>query len=164
MNTVEATFDLSDYDSDTFLNFKIDGYWLDEKLEELYPGNLYKGTVPTLLFWMEIDKERQIVWDRILPQPNSTTICPILMCPDDADFSCTLIDVEIENTGQTIKWNKIGLDKTEEFEAEKIGSKVEWFAKVKPLEFMLDEYKIMLTKFKKQFEIDNQKWNELNKQ
>jgi len=164
MNSIKGILDKSDYEIyDDFLNFQVDGYWLDEKLEELYPGKMYKGTVPTLLFWMEIEKEREIVWDRILPNERQKTICPILMCPDDADFSCTLIDAEIENTGTAIKWNKIGIDQTKEFEPEKIGSTVEWFDKVEPLEFKISEYKNMLNEFKKHFEIDKQKWQEKNR-
>lgn len=165
MNSIKGILDKSDYEIyDDFLNFQVDGYWLDEKLEEFYPGNMYKGTVPTLLFWMEIEKEREVVWNRILPDIGHKTICPILMCPDDCDFSCTLIDAEIENTGGTIKWNKIGIDRTEEFEPDKIGSTVEWLDKTQPLEFDLTEYEQMLDEFKKHFEIDKLKWEERNRE
>lgn len=161
MNSIQGILDKSDYEIyDDFLNFQVDGYWLDEKLEEIYPGNMYKGTVPTLLFWMEIEKERDVVWNRILPDKGQKTVCPILMCPDDSDFSCTLIDAEIENTGTTVKWNKIGLDRTKEFEPEKIGSTVEWFDKIEKLEFELSEYEAMLGEFKKHYEIDKLKWEE----
>ena len=164
MNSIKAILDKSDYEIfDDFLNFQVDGYWLDEKLDEIYPGNMYKGTVPTLLFWMEIEKEREIVWNRILPKVGQKTVCPILMCPDDCDFSCTLIDAEIENTGTTIKWNKIGIDKTQEFEPLMIGSTVEWFEKVKALEFKIADYSLMLDEFKKQFEIDKRNWEERNR-
>ena len=50
-----------------------------------------------------------------------------------------------------------------EFEPEKIGSTVEWFDKVEPLEFKISEYKNMLNEFKKHFEIDKQKWQEKNR-
>jgi hypothetical protein len=161
MNSIKGILDKSDYEIyDDFLNFQVDGNWLDEKLDELYPGNMYKGTVPTLLFWMEIEKEREIVWDRILPDVGNKTICPILMCPDDADFSCTLINAEIENNGTTIKWNRIGIDHTKEIEPEKIGSTVEWFDKVEPHEFTVSDYMKMLEEFKKHFEIDKQNWEE----
>jgi hypothetical protein len=164
MNSIKGILDKSDYESyDDFLNFQVDSYWLDEKLEEIYPGNMYKGMVPTLLFWMEIEKEREIVWNRILPDEGQKTICPILMCPDDADFYCMLIDAEIENTGTTIRWNRIGIDRTKEFEPEKIGSTVEWFDKVKQLEFEINEYTDMLNEFKKYFEIDKHRWEERNR-
>lgn len=161
MNSIKGLLDKSDNEIyDDYINFLIDGCWLDEKLEELYPGNGYKGTVPTLLFWMEIEEERKLVWKRILPKNGEKTICPILMCPDDADFSCTIILAEIENTGSTIKWNKIGLDQTKVFEIEKIGTTVNWFEKVQPLEFKLNDYLDMINDFKKQFEIDKVVWEE----
>jgi hypothetical protein len=164
MNSIKSILDKSDFEIyDDFLNFQVDGYWLDEKLEELYPGNMYKGTIPTLLFAMEMEKERKIVWNRILPEVGGKTICPILMCPDDCDFSCTLIDVEVENTGTTIKWNKIGIDRTKEFEPEVIGFTVEWLDKVEPLEFKIEDYRNMLDEFKKHFEIDKQNWQARNK-
>jgi hypothetical protein len=164
MNSIKGILDKSDFEIyGDFLNFQVDGYWLDEKLDELYPENDYKGIVPTLLFWMEIEKEREIVWERFLPEVGHRTICPILMCPDDCDFSCTLIVAEIENTGATIKWNGIGIDRTKDFAPEKIGSNVFWFEKVKPLEFEIEEYKKMLEAFKNQFEIDKQNWEERNK-
>lgn len=164
MNIIKGLLDKSDYKiSDDFLNFNIDGYWLDERLDDLYPNNMYKGTVPTLLFSMEIEKERQIVWSRILPNTGQRTICPILMCPDDCDFSCTLILAEIENTFSTIKWNKIGLDKTKDLDPEKVGSIVEWFDKIKPLEFNYNDYVDMIDEFKKQYEIDKLKWEERNR-
>ena len=106
MNTIKAKIDKSDYEIyDDFLNVEIDGYWLDEKLDQLYPNNFYKGLIPTLLFALEIEAEKEVVWERILPKEKSTSICPILMCPDDCDFSCTIIVAEIETSKHFIKWN-----------------------------------------------------------
>ena len=162
MNTIKVEIDKSDYGTNDFSNLKIDEFWLDEKLEELYPENMYKGLYPTLLFWMETEQERKIVWNRILPKLGEITVSPILMCPDDNDFSCTLIVAEIENCGKTIKWNRLGVDKTTEYNAEKVGSKVEWFEKINGLEFTKSEYEIMLTEFKKQYQIEKINWEKLN--
>ena len=162
MNTIKVEIDKSEYGADDFANYRIDNYWLDEKLEELYPGNFYGGTIPTLLFGMEIPKEKEVVQKRILPNENETSICPILMCPDDCDFSCTLIVAEIKNCGNTIKWNKIGIDKTTEFDAEKVGSKVEWFDKLNGFEFSKVDYDQMLAEFKRHYEIDKAEWEKRN--
>ncbi|MGV3587462.1 MAG: hypothetical protein ACO1OF_10690 [Adhaeribacter sp.] len=162
MNSIKAIVDQSDYEIyDNFLNIQIDGYWLDEKLDELYPDNMYKGLIPTLLFAMEIEKEKDTVWNRILP--NEKSICPILMCPDDRDFSCTLIVAEIENCGQSIRWNRIGIDKTTDFEPDKVGTTVEWFDNLDILEFATSQYSEMLKEFKKQLEIDKKDWEERNR-
>lgn len=164
MNSIQGFLDKSDYEIyDDFLNILVDGFWLDEKLEELYPKRMFKGMVPTLLFCLAGEAEREIVWKRILPEKGQKTICPILMCPDDCDFMCTLIVAEIENTGTTIRWNKIGLDQSEGSKPEKIGSTVEWFDKIEQLEFQVTEYVQMLDEFKINFEDDMLKWEEMNR-
>ncbi len=158
MNLIEGILDKSDYEGYwDYINFKIDNVWLDEKLDDLYPDKMYKGLIPTLVEWMERKDEKEVVWKRILPNQNETTICPILMCPDDNDFSCTIIVAEITNFGNFIKWNKLGLDKTKEWEAEKIGSQVEWFDKIKELNFETVDYIKMLDNFKERLEFDNKR-------
>ncbi|WP_350289133.1 hypothetical protein [uncultured Croceitalea sp.] len=162
MNTIKVEIDKSEYEADDFANYRIDNYWLDEKLEELYPDKFYGGTIPTLLFGMEIPQEEKVVKKRILPEVNETTICPILMCPDDLDFSCTLIVAEIQNCENTIKWNRIGIDKTTEFEPEKVGSQVKWFDKMNKLEFTKTDYLKMLSDFEKFYEIEKVEWEKRN--
>jgi hypothetical protein len=115
---------------------------------------MFKDLIPTLVSWMDNNDEKEVVWKRILPETNKVTICPILMCPDDNDFSCTLIVAEIENLGNIIRWNKLGLDQTTEFEAEKIGTTVDWFNDIVSFEFEKTDYLLMLDSFKKQNEID----------
>ena len=167
MNKIKAEKDKSEYGYDDFLNYRIDEYWLDEKLEELYPDNWYGGTIPTLSFGMEIEKEEKIVWDRILPSENQITNCPILMCPDDNDFSCTIIIAEIKNIGEVIEWNRLGIDQTQEFDPNKIGTKVNWFAKMESLKFYKSDYLKMIEDFRHKFEINKEEWQrrfeEMNK-
>jgi len=153
MNKIQCLTDKSDYEIyPDFLNFRIDDYWLDEKLEELYPKSNYRGLVPTLDFYLQREKEKQVVWQRILPDEKQTTICPILMCPDDNDFSCTLIVAEIKNCGNTIQWKRLGLDQTQEWNAEKAGTKVLWLDKFPELNFDKAEYLQTIETFKRQIE------------
>lgn len=155
MNKIEGLLDKSDYEGYwDFINYHIDGYWLDEKIDELYPGNDYRGLIPTLVYWMEREDEKAVVWKRILPEVNTTSICPILMCPDDNDFSCTLIVAEIKNLGDSIQWKKIGIDKTDNIDAEKVGSVVEWFSGFNELSFPAEEYYAMIDSFRKRMAID----------
>lgn len=152
INNIKSLLDKSDYEIyPDFLNFYIDNYWLDEKLEEHYPGQSFKGLIPTLSPCMHNDSEKEVVWNRILPNTNTSSICPILMCADDCDFSCTLIVVEIHNTGRQILWKKIGVDKTKEWEPNKIGSTVEWLNKIAPYKFCSEDYIRMLDNFRSQF-------------
>jgi hypothetical protein len=118
---------------------------------------MYKGLIPTLVAWMERKDEQEVVWKRILPKISETEICPILMCADDNDFSCTIIVAEISNCDRFIKWNKLGLDKTHEWETEKIGSNVEWFDKIGELKFETSSYIKMLDNFKKRLVFDKQR-------
>jgi len=165
VNKIEGIQDKSDYeDYWDFINYRIDGYWLDELLDELYPNNMYKGLIPTLVYWMEREAEKAVVWKRILPNENETTICPVLMCPDDNDFSCTLIVAEIRNCGDLIQWKQIGIDKTKEWDAEKVGSKVEWLDKFNELNFSKQDYLTMLETFKLRLTVDKLRIEELVKE
>lgn len=158
MNSIQGLLDISDYEGYwDYINFFIDDYWLDEKLEELYPGNMYKGLIPTLVDGMMIKAEKSVVWSRILPANGETKVCPILMCPDDLDFSCTLIVAEIENADDVIKWKRIGLDTTKSWEPEMVGSEVEWFDKISPMSFKSKDYLAMLSTFESQ--MDNKETN-----
>ncbi|MEN2413024.1 hypothetical protein [Flavobacterium mesophilum] len=155
MNKIEAIQDKSDYeDYWDFINYRIDDNWLDEKLDELYPNRMFRGLIPTLVYWMEHEEEKTVVWKRILPSENETTICPILMCPDDNDFSCTLIVAEIKNCGDLIQWKRMGIDQTREWGAEKVGSKVEWFNELEDLNFSKQDYLKMLETFTLQLTVD----------
>ena len=166
MNKIEATWDKSDYEIyDDFLNIKIDGTFIDELVDKSYPGYDYKGTVPTLIFWMQLENERKIVWNRILPRNNETTVCPILMCPDDCDFSCTIIVARITRTNSQIIWEQLGSNLTQTtFQTPQlIGTEVEWFDEIEPMTFELSDYEQMIADFYRQLKIDEQKWQELNK-
>jgi len=157
MNNIRATLDKSDYEIyKDYLNFTIDGYFLDEKLDEIYPGKEYKGLVPTLNFGMDNPKESKIVWERIIPNVNERSVCPILMCPDDADI------LRLDNA---VIWERLGIDKTTDYNPEKVGSVVDWFDKIKPLSFDIDIYGKLISDFKESFEKDKSKWlieNNLN--
>ncbi|MFY7669506.1 hypothetical protein ACOSP6_00325 [Tenacibaculum sp. MEBiC06402] len=149
------------YGENKFLNIKIDGVWIDEKFNKLYPNNFIEGTIPTLSYKLQTEIEEKIVWKRFLPAENTVTICPILMCPDDCDFECSLIVAEIENSKTQIRWNRIGLDKSETYKIkENVGSDVEWFKGKYSFEFERDEYLKVISNFKRQYEIDKIEYEE----
>jgi hypothetical protein len=159
MNEISTQIDKSDYENyHDFLNLKIDGEFLDELLESKYPGEMYKGTIPTLVFAMEVEEESQVVWGRIYPNLNSKSVCPILMCPDDLDFSCTIIVAEIEVLEDMVRWKRMGLDITKDWRAESIGSEVKWFEKIPQYEFSKSDYLAMIKAFEIQYEVDKAAW------
>lgn len=159
MNSIKAKIDKSDYRDDwLFLNYHIDNIWFDEKLDELYPGNLYKGLIPTLLYGL-MSKEEEIVWKTILPNKGEVALCPILMCPDDYDFSCTLIVAEIENYGSFIQWKRIGFDKQTKWFDDEIKYDIDWFSDFQSLNFEIDDYQKIIQDFKIQYQLDKLKDN-----
>lgn len=157
MNTIQAVTDKSDYSiySD-FLNFRIDGLWLDEMLDETKPNSGLKGLVPTLVPWLEGKKEREIVWElesaeRILPKSPSTALCPVLMCPDDCDFFCTVIIAKIKRDRDRIIWEQIGLNETNALDPNDVGKEVEWIQEIGPFEYELEAYEEMVGTFREQY-------------
>ncbi|EGK00146.1 hypothetical protein [Dysgonomonas gadei] len=160
MNLIKAELDKSDYnDSWFFLNYRIDSFWLDEELDNLYPGSLYKGLIPTLLYGL-MDKEEEIVWKTILPSKGEISVCPILMCPDDYDFSCTLIVVEIENYGSFIQWKQLGIDKRTKWFDDEIRYDINWLPELQSLNFEFKDYQKMIQDFQEQYRLDKLKDND----
>ena len=51
-------------------------------------------------------KEKRYVWERTRLE-NSIEILPIMLCPDDFDFSCTTVVVEVIDQGDTVVLEEI---------------------------------------------------------
>jgi hypothetical protein len=75
-----------------------------------------------------------------------------------------LIVAEIRNCGDLIQWKQIGIDKTKEWDAEKVGSTVEWFDKLNALNFPKEDYLIMLETFRQRLTIDKLRIDEHTKE
>ena len=155
MDSIKAIRGLSPHCGDReHLCIFINGTRLDEILSKIEASNL--GLVPSLLDWYDESfppskKEKQYVWGQAKLE-GETKILPILLCPDDFDFSCTTIVVEVIDRGETVLWNRFGVDVTEfspdEVELPKyIGKKVNWFLDIKPFVFSKSEYVKCLDSF-----------------
>lgn len=147
MNTIQAVYQSSEYSKEPHWVIVVDEQPLDVFLHQLYPEHNLIGLVPTLLDWLEDDKERRVVWTRI--KDPKKQVVPLLMCPDDADFWCTLINVEIEHTKDAVIWHRMGLEKwlADDDSPESIGKEVEWLDKIPPLVFYKKEYEQFLLPF-----------------
>jgi len=153
MNRILAKYEKSEYSNQSHLTINVDGIPLDEILHKLYPDKKLIGLVPTLLDWLEDPKERKLVWDRF--ESKQKQVVPILMCPDDIDLWCTVINAEVKKTEDSIKWLRIGLDSGGSDDMpNSIGTNVEWFDKIEPLEFDRIEYQKFVSKFKTEIEKD----------
>lgn len=135
----------------------VDNIQLDEYLQKLTTDNELVGLVPTLLDWAYREEERKIIWDRILPADGQTSICPILMCPDDLDFGCDIVVAEIKRDKELVYWNRFGEDNTLNrfLFPDKLGNTVNWFGNGRQLTFSLTDYRECLATFDNHFEIRN---------
>jgi len=138
-NHIAATIGQSAY-AGAHLLLLVDGEPLDALLDRLAPGRELKGLVPTLL-GCESQTESSTVHARIVPASGVTTLAPVLMCPDDRDFSCTLVIAEVTGGDDFVEWRRLGLDITAgDAPPELVGAQVEWFHGVGPFRFARIEY------------------------
>lgn len=118
----------------------VNGASLDELLErELGDENL-GGLVPSIT-WLWDEEEKSIAIERFSDETIGCIVVPILVCPDDADFSCSVLMVEVEQTESSVLWNRFGFDKSS---TNQIGTTISWYKSDKNYEFSKSEY----TKFK----------------
>ena len=97
----------SDYETDVFV---IDGKPLYEYLIEWLNGNeqlLYKPDVLEICWTNDYDFEGDAKFMRYVLSQNAA-ITPILSCPDDFDFSCTVVVVDVVKQDDIVIWKRIG--------------------------------------------------------
>ena len=90
-----------DYTNECFF---IDDIPLHEHLHHLKKINLEELTIAWLAPYDNDGDARFMEW---LLKKDKLNL-PILLCPDDLDFSCTVIIVEIEKTDKNVIWKRIG--------------------------------------------------------
>lgn len=154
MNQIKAVLEKSEFSREPHLTIHVDGTPLDRLLHRAYPDRYFNGLVPALLDWIQWEQERAIVWERV--ESTQQQVVPLLMCPDDCDLYCTVINVEVLKTEQKVQWLRLGLDKGgAEGMPASIGTTVEWFDKVGPFEFERPAYDACIATFKDEIEKDN---------
>ena len=157
MNKIEVKYLQHKYWKVPLLTIFIDWEPLDNLLNKLSPGYDLSELISTLIKdWLTHENEFQVVWDRIYPKEKWSSIVPILMCPDDLDFSCNLIVVSIQIKDQIVIWEKIGEDITKgrEMNPNLVGQEVKWFDMINKFQFDLKEYLDCINTFR--FEDRNQ--------
>ena len=77
-----------------------------------------------------------------------TAIAPVLMCPDDLDFWCTLVVAEITRTPARACWTRLGFSLAGNLELpEGVANGVKWAERPIHWEFALDEYQAVFDAF-----------------
>lgn len=107
-----------------YIDGKILTDYLDECINESadeYLKNLgsFMGLCPAWSKELNHKGDVRFVWELI--RRENTTIIPLLLCPDDLDFSCIVIVIEVDKTKDFVYWGRVGYvtHKNANFEEEK---------------------------------------------
>lgn len=145
LNTIKAELSKSDYVKSKHLMIFIDDIRFDKWLSNKLGNEDFLNLIPTWLGWLVNPEEQEYIWNKTCLCKREKVILPILVCPDDLDFSCTVIVCEVQFNVSVVQWLKIGIDKTG-FPTY-IGETIEWFENIPPLEFLRSQYEECLNKF-----------------
>lgn len=150
MNRIEAIVGESEFVHEPHLRFMIDGHPLDEILSAAFPQKKLGGLVPTTLNWLETQAEQDEVWKRFTETSIDKIVVPLLCCPDDLDFSCSIVVADVMFTPESVTWVQFGLDATPPQRLPHgIGENVEWLPGLGPFEFTRASYDMMVKTFQK---------------
>jgi len=148
MNTIRAVLGKSRFVSEPHLLFTIDDVPLDKVLSDAHPEMDLLGLIPTTLDWLHDRGEQSVVWSRFLDRSANRAVIPILCCPDDLDFSCSLVVVEAKFEADSVHWLRFGIDKTSaDRPPNAVGSSVDWLPNAAPFEFERRSYMRMVEAF-----------------
>ena len=144
VNRIEVKLMKSEYSDVEHHTITIDGVPLDLILHKQYPTKNLLGLIPTLINWIDDQKEKKLVINRYNSKEKEVSL-PVLMCPDDCDLWCTVIIAKVIISNGNVMWDKIGIDRSTREELlsgyDCIGSKVEWLDLIPQFVFDEDEYR-----------------------
>ena len=154
MNRIHAEISATRFATAPHLILMVDGVSLDVLVARVSAEKeSIIGLIPTLLPALGDEQERKAVWERIIPAPNATAYSPLLMCPDDLDFSCTLLIAETVAQEHKIIWQRFGWDQTSWRDLPtKVGTSVNWIENLGPLIFHREEYIKAIFRFRELFD------------
>lgn len=136
MNELKVIRASSRYIDTPHLVVLIDGEPVDLLVAQILKDETYAGLVTTLDGCLYDTADRHLVWDRILPAARA--VAPILVCPDDLDFSCTVVNAQVIVEGHSIRWEHLGVgDPTEP-------TTIRWWREIGPFHFTRHNYEHFL--------------------
>ncbi|NVJ60083.1 MAG: hypothetical protein HWE27_06830 [Gammaproteobacteria bacterium] len=109
MDKIEIKEYKSKYFDEEYSMIFINGSSLDLILDSNYPEENLYGLVPSAT-WLWDESEKSLSIERLMNDLEASTFVPMLVCPDDADFSCTVLIIEVEIKGQRVNWKRMGID------------------------------------------------------
>lgn len=147
MNKLTAKLEKSPYCPEKHLCYFIDEINLIDYFKSSDSYESITGLIPNLLKdWMIFPEEEAIVWSKADLREREFTNVPILMCPDDLDFSCTIIIVEMKREKGIVYWNKFGFNQGEDVQT--MGRNVDWISSIPKFKFLEEDYFKMMSDFK----------------
>ena len=140
MDTISAANSMSPmWGIGEYLCIFINGIRLDKILSHATNEN-FDGLLPSWLDFYE-DKsrgEKEYVWEKTR-NTGKNIIFPILLCPDDFDFSCTVIVVDTTHCIDKVVWNRFGINCAKfpigKFIPQYIEKSIDWFPNIGPFYF-----------------------------
>lgn len=140
MNRLKAVLQESKFCSEPHLIVLLDEERLDAIISRASNDEMNEGLVTALDRCFADPVEFQLVWARILPEEHQLTRVPVLVCPDDLDFYCTVVIAEVFAGTETITWTRLGFDGSDLPPVENIGSEVTWIKDLGPFVFRRTDY------------------------
>lgn len=124
----------SSHDESEYPELKING----ESLGELISAAVHDPDIATLVpahSWLCEDDELKLAWDRLLTfGEGQIAVVPLLICPDDMDFGCTVIVAEQRCVPGEFIWSRFG------FARDRLLNDIEWFAEPGPFRFIREDF------------------------
>lgn len=112
MNTVSAIMYRSKHATAEHPVLAVDGtpiqQWITGLISDHSGHNGTNGLVPAQ-GWLLDDEHLTIAWKLLEAADESSTVVPLLICPDDMDLSCTVIVVEQVAEADNVVWKRFGL-------------------------------------------------------
>jgi hypothetical protein len=151
LNRIARDIAPSKYIAEPHPTVNIDGVSLDRYIYQLTQEQAVLGLIPTWLGWMIDQREQRYVWQQSQLSANPT-ILPILICPDDLDFSCTTLSAEVVlQSNDIVVWQKIGYDFSD-FQLQNnpvsVDVNIEWITAIPPLYFNKASYQKVYRSFR----------------
>jgi len=106
--------------------------WLYTHTQETNSDNL----VPAQS-WLHNEQEIKLAWERLYNWGSGIKIIvPLLICPDDIDFGCTVVVTEQETTSEFVFWHRFGFSLNKD-----ITNEVYWFKNTHLVRFDIFNFK-----------------------
>jgi hypothetical protein len=145
VNRIEAICAKSKFVPEPHLIIAVDGEPLDGLMDSAFPGSNLSGLVSSLLGWFHNDEDNEVPWQRILPEVGCTGYAPVLICPDDLDYSCGVVMAEVVAEPDVIRWDRLGFDATRKGA---VGGCIRWESRLGPFRFSRADYEGCLAAFR----------------